>query len=439
MQQKELEANQELRIQVGDEPIELELRRGLAEVHGTEMLANKTYVFAKNSSVAVFTYHGALIELTGNPLKCHIGQKCDYMNFYLNIHADLEKMRDEAERHFKQTKEPDLSKTPICLVCKPYYSTTKVGKSTFCRILLNYAARRGRTPVFVNLDPEKGSIGLPGTIGALSIESQIDIENGLCLKSPMVLHFGHTTPDVDSSTLLYKTLVENLARIVHSKLEQDDKTFFSGIIINACSWKEDTKNEILIHACKTFKTNVICVMDDEVLVDDLQQSIQSQVRIINAPRTVSIIAPDSQLELRYKRIREYFYGTNHKRFSPTTRDLPFSFIRKLIYTIGNPLMLPDSLMPLGTKQQNASLKIVPYDCKPTNLLNHILAVSYATLEEVGQDPSIVLRSNLMGFICVTNVRNEDGGIIILAPQKLPNPMNKVLLFSDVRYLDSLLE
>lgn len=48
---------------------------------------------------------------------------------------------------------------------------TDVGKSTLCRILLNYSVRMnalGRRPIFVDLDPDQGQISVPGTIGLFS-------------------------------------------------------------------------------------------------------------------------------------------------------------------------------------------------------------------------------------------------------------------------------
>lgn len=446
MQTWELKANQELRFFAGDEKVKLELRRGLAEVCGTEMLANKTYTFPRGSNIAVFTFHGATIEMTGSPSKSHVGTKCDYMNFYLDIHADLEHHRELAELYSQQTSENalDIKQSPICLVCKPDYSNTRVGKTTLSKILVNYAERRGRTPIFVNLDPEKGPFGVPGTIGAVSIEEQIDIENGLSLKSSMLLHFGHTTPEVDNSTLLYRTLVENLAQIVHSKLEQDKKSFHSGVIVNACAWNNDKNNELLLHACKAFNANFICVMDDEVLEDDLRKALvvtRPDIKVVNAPKTVSIVAhsADSQVEMKYKRIKEYFYGTHLEPYSPFTSEIKFSFLRRFIYTIGNPLKLPDSLMPLGAETQTEQLKVIPYDCKASDLLHHVLAISYKTIDEVVDDPTVVLCCNIMGFMCVTDVRRDEDLVTILAPQKLPNPMDKVLLISSTNYVDSLLE
>lgn len=42
-----------------------------------------------------------------------------------------------------------------------------VGKSTLTRILLNYAVRMGRRPIYVDLDVGQGQISIPGTIGMI--------------------------------------------------------------------------------------------------------------------------------------------------------------------------------------------------------------------------------------------------------------------------------
>ena len=42
---------------------------------------------------------------------------------------------------------------------------TDVGKSTVCKLLANYAARLGRSPIIVDLDVGQSEISVPGTIG----------------------------------------------------------------------------------------------------------------------------------------------------------------------------------------------------------------------------------------------------------------------------------
>ena len=45
---------------------------------------------------------------------------------------------------------------------------TDVGKSTVSKILLNYAVRLGRKPIFVDLDVGQGAVSMPGTLGWLT-------------------------------------------------------------------------------------------------------------------------------------------------------------------------------------------------------------------------------------------------------------------------------
>ena len=57
-----------------------------------------------------------------------------------------------------------------------------VGKSTLCRILLNYAVRMGRAPIFVDLDVGQGEISVPTTLGANLVERPADIDEGFSLQ-----------------------------------------------------------------------------------------------------------------------------------------------------------------------------------------------------------------------------------------------------------------
>lgn len=72
---------------------------------------------------------------------------------YLNVHAALEQQRVAAEQ--------EGTRGPVTMVVGP----GDVGKSTLVRILLNYAVRMGRRPIYVDLDVGQGSISVPGTIG----------------------------------------------------------------------------------------------------------------------------------------------------------------------------------------------------------------------------------------------------------------------------------
>ena len=115
-----------------------------------------------------------------------------------------------------------------------------MGKSTVSKILLNYAVRLGRKPIFVELDVGQGAISVPGTIGAMMVERPASVEEGfsqvsifmfllmisfipnllkICCpqNAPLVYHYGHTSPG--HNNVLYKELVSRLADVVRERMK----------------------------------------------------------------------------------------------------------------------------------------------------------------------------------------------------------------------------
>ncbi len=79
---------------------------------------------------------------------------------YLNTHAALEQLRQQVESELMEEKKRKDARGPRLMIAGP----TDVGKSTYCKILLNYAVRRGRRPTYVDLDVGQGSISVPGAL-----------------------------------------------------------------------------------------------------------------------------------------------------------------------------------------------------------------------------------------------------------------------------------
>lgn len=150
----DLEAGSELRFEVDDDPVMIRLVHGKAELFGTELRLEQKYTFKKGDKVAIFTFHGCKIKLFGKPEVHYLAIETP-MTFYINISNALEGIRVNAADNNKHG--------PNVLVAGPM----DVGKSTLCRILLNYAVRSGRSPVYVDLDLGQGLISIPGSIGKL--------------------------------------------------------------------------------------------------------------------------------------------------------------------------------------------------------------------------------------------------------------------------------
>lgn len=117
--------------------------------------------------------------------------------------------------------ESDGKRGPIVLVVGP----ADVGKSTLCRLLINYAVRLGRRPIFVDLDVGQGSISVPGTVGAMLIERPASIEeDGFVQQAPLAYFFGGKSPSTNIP--LYNMVVSKLAEVVHERMESNRKGKF---------------------------------------------------------------------------------------------------------------------------------------------------------------------------------------------------------------------
>lgn len=196
------------RFEVASGEVVLELCEGKAEIFGTELVQHRRYTFGTGTRVAVFSWHGAVVELVGTTEGAYVASQTPMVT-YVNTHAALEQMRSQAEKSANQRGPIMMVAGEFCfdperLLCSviqtvAFAGPTDVGKSTLCKLLLNYAARLGRCPIYVDLDVGQGSISIPGTVGALHIERPADPVEGFEKKFPLVYEFGHLSPSENIS------------------------------------------------------------------------------------------------------------------------------------------------------------------------------------------------------------------------------------------------
>lgn len=413
----DLEKCTELRFEVADDPVIIRLVQGKAELFGTELRLEQKYTFKKGDKVAIFTYHGCKIKMIGKPEVDYVSAETP-MNFYINISNALEGARVKAAT--------DNEHGPNVLVAGP----PDVGKSTFCRILLNYAVRSGRSPVYVDLDLGQGSISIPGSIGAVVIEKPAEVEGSFQMTAPIVYHFGHSGPG--SNQTLYDLIMGSLAEAIERKKAVDSSAKFSGTIINTCGWVLNYGYQSILQAVNHFKVDVVLVIDQERLFSELSRELaksKPDIKVLLVPKSGGVVmrSQEHRADMRDQRIRRYFYGTPSKPLYPFSFDIPFA--QFTAYKIGSP-NLPTSCMPLGMTAQDNSTKLLPV--LPTaDLVNHLLAISQATTDDVSKATT----TNIHGFVAVTNVNPERQVVTVLSPQPRPLPKNCILLISDIQFVD----
>ncbi|EFX62983.1 hypothetical protein DAPPUDRAFT_119643 [Daphnia pulex] len=369
----------------------IQLKSGLAEVFGTEIVKGKVYSFGGGSKIAVFTWQGCLLELRGKTEAAYVARETP-MIIYLNTHAGLEQIR----------KKADADKTkrgPIAMIIGP----TDVGKSTVCKLLLNYAVRMGRRDNF--------------PFHALLVQWQLNV----------LLMLKKDFPKTGSNVMLYNLLVTKLAQTVAERMEANRQNAVSRVIINTCGWVKGQGYQMLIHAAKAFEVDLIIVLDQERLYNELVRDLPETVKVVFQPKSGRVVERSRQarVESRDQKIREYFYGSA-AQFYPHSFEVRFSDVK--IFKIGAPA-LPDSLMPLGMKAEDQLTKLVTVQ-PSQQLLHHLISISMA---ESGEDD--IIQTNVTGFICVNNVDLERQMLTVLSPQPRPLPRTRLLL-SDIQYMDS---
>jgi len=413
-----LEADEELRVEVDcgkTDRVVVELKSGHAEIFGTEMVVNTKYQFTTGAKFAVFTFQGCSVQVQGKMEVDPYTSKETPMMMYLNTHAALEQLRLKAEK--------DSARGPICMLVGP----TDVGKSTVCRLLLNYAVRLGRRPIFADLDVGQGSIAVPGSIGAMLVERPASIEEGFSQNSPLAYHYGHKTPG--HNPVLYNQLVSRLADVVRERLKVNRKADVSGVVINTCGWIRGEGYNQIKHIAQAFEVDVIIVLDQERVYNDLVRDMPKFVKVVWQPKSGGVVSrnQEQRAESRDSRVKQYFYGPHNNLF-PHSFEVSFSEIKDRLYKIGAP-ELPDSCLPLGMKITDNKTKLVSVNPTPRDLLNHVLAVSFTSATED------VIITNVAGFVVVTDIKMEEQKLVVLSPQPRPLP-DTLLLLSEVQYVDS---
>ncbi|EEC72748.1 hypothetical protein OsI_06378 [Oryza sativa Indica Group] len=188
--QYKLAPQSELRVEVPpDAPVRVRLVAGTAEVFGTELPPEGWVPVPPRSKIAIFTWHGATVELDGVSESEYTSDETP-MVVYVNTHAILDARRARARAAAAQGALPESSQGPRVIIVGPSDS----GKSTLCKMLLSWAAKQGWKPTYVDLDIGQGSITIPGCISATPIEKPIDIVDGIPLEMPLAYFYGHPSP-----------------------------------------------------------------------------------------------------------------------------------------------------------------------------------------------------------------------------------------------------
>ncbi|RLN07464.1 hypothetical protein C2845_PM11G01370 [Panicum miliaceum] len=397
--QCKLDPKSELRVEVPpDAPLRVRLVAGTAEIFGTELPPEGWVPIPPRSKIAIFTWHGATLELDGVTESEYPSEETP-MVVYVNTHAILDARRARARAAAAQGGDLEASQGPRVIVVGP----TDSGKSTLCKMLLSWAAKLGWKPTYVDLDIGQGSITIPGCISATPIEKPIDIVDGIPLEMPLVYFYGHPTPSINPD--VYKVLMKELAKTLERQFSGNAESRAAGMVINTMGWVEGLGYELLLNAIETYKANVVL----EKLWKMLKDAVQSKpnIDVVKLQKSEGVVLRNSKYRQKTRsfRIKEYFYGIAND-LAPHSNIVNFNDVS--VYRIGGGHQAPRSALPIGAEPVADPTRLVAVNIS-TDMIHTVLAISYA------KEPDEIISSNVAGFIHVTDVDIQRKKLTYIAP------------------------
>ncbi|KAG2020161.1 cleavage/polyadenylation factor ia subunit Clp1p [Coprinopsis cinerea AmutBmut pab1-1] len=402
------------------------------------------------------------------------------MAAYANVHTALEQMRVRALSKTRgsplppgEEVDPKLCEAPRVLVLGPENS----GKTTVCKILINYAVRAGQewSPMLANVDPSEGAWVIPGTLSVASVSGPLPTYSpasplgtasttapvGLTSHAlaPLVSWYGHT--DTRKNPLLLDRLIRNLGENVNDRFDLKPEGKASGLIVDTpssfgSSSSPTDHRQKLIKACvDAFRINVILVVGHEKLNVEMQRAYGSYVTVVKIPKSGGVVELDSSYRERVQRyqLQTYMYGhpvqppvgvtggtlggetPSHLVLSPSSTVMKFGDLS--IYRIGTENMAPSSALPINAMRQVSEMQPVPVNpASPGSGLHGAVLALLAPFnpDENERYDEEILDLSVIGFVYVMQVDVKQKKMTILSPNQ-GSVAGKTALAGSLEYQD----
>lgn len=423
-----LKPETELRLEVphGGKACTIQLQRGSCELWGMELALNHAYVLSGGMKLALFTWHGCVIDVDCDSMELSYTSEETAANVaYVNTHAQLEAMRDAALA--------SQGEGPRVMIVGPPES----GKSSLTKILIAYATKLGRTPMWVDLDPAENALSVPGTLSVAPITaSAVAIDTyattGLPpgTATPLVLWFGSTSLDnID----LYKAQVSALATKIDKRLENDVNSRASGLLVNTNGYIQDDGYQLLLYILDAMRITVVLVMGHDRLYSMLSSHVQklphlSATKLIKLPRSGGVVSRDAAFrrQSRSLSMKRYFNGdmvlppnaqpgaNPVPQLTPFLAHIPFGDVK--LYKLSS-VSLSASLLPVAGTQATEAVQLTPVNV--TEQLQHsLMAVCHpaavSAYEESGNARDLY-ETGVSGFVSVDRVAMDMEMLHLLCP------------------------
>ncbi|KAG0152522.1 hypothetical protein CROQUDRAFT_649945 [Cronartium quercuum f. sp. fusiforme G11] len=479
------------------ESISIRLIDGTAEIFGFELTTGQDYPFGDEARAAIFSWHGANLQVTGKASTEYIAEEAP-LPAYLALHLALERIRlgAVAPKHFEPQVElpksfqalddfntDDERPGPRVMIIGPISS----GKSTLVKTLANWAVRSGRTKVegpgllLVNLCCNDGAFTLPGTFSIAPLHTSIPTTTSVhplgstpttgppvlfppsgpldgppqpspapALFAPTLnalsFYYGH--PDFGRNPGLVEVLIRRMGVSLESRVEKGAETaaWRGGCLIDTPGEFSDKNRSALVkEVVRSFGVNVIVVIGTEKLQLEISKlmSTNKTVKVVRVPKSGGA----SEFDLNYQRrlqsnqVRSYFYGgpaLSQGQLSPFKIVVKFEDLT--IYRVGEEALVPSSALPIGairTLKATSLIQIDPDDPRTGSLIHMVLSIPQSNwdgLDPEANEANEAAIGPVLGFVHLAGVDIRTRKYTILSP--LPGRLpRKVAVAGSLEWTD----
>ena len=407
-----------------------------AEMFGAELFpgAEKWHDIQPGTNTAVFSWSGCNVKVQGEPEAEYVS-KNEPMEGYANLAAILERRRmrcdDLGVSALGTGNNGDLP--PRVLVT----GSGSSGKSSLCELLVNYALRADRKPIFVELDPRgacershKMMSFPPGCIGAV-VASDKPHDSGNNAISSAIMHYTGCFEWNEMKEEVFQHLVKLLGKEVDlrskyrgkakRKKSGNDKgvdehlqVAHGGVIVNA---PHQPSANLLVKIVESFNIDFVIVLDNEALVAQLSQKIgKTNTEIVPLPKSGGVVqVGTSQLRfLRENTLKNYFHGATED-LRPITLKLKVNDninLFKLSYHKLDVSLLPSTSLVMH-QDIEGSCHASPYTGSLQDLAHTVLAVMKTATS------TMIPYATVAGLVYVKQVDENLGRITLLSPSHAP--------------------
>lgn len=450
----------------------VKLESGTAEIFGSELSPNISYVFKESMKFAIATYQGCKLSYTTTS-----SLDSEYI-------SDETILKQVMNLHFAVENLSKNNKRSRILIIGP----KDCGKTSLARTLTSYSLKTSnKLPYLVNLNPKLPHFAISSQLTAAKIYDALDPETctmgetfttgpgtGLYRSQiPLVKNFG--LENFSDNLELYKCLISELSADVESKIQTVGSDSGTVIVdtppLNVSNWK------LIQHIVNSFKINLILVVGNERLLVDLRKklTLSDDVAMIKMPRSSGCIEkePKYERDLQQRAIKQYFYGVERSQLNPFTLHCSindFIFLKPIEVDTNNaefmnfmsgdadddaePAVSDDDynptansgiVSPSASKFKTMFQKVDhPTEMDLTNVILSIvddknidfakMASSKMTEEEkLAEYNKHVISKSVLGFSYVTGCDNDTGKLKLLIPSPVASMPGKILIITQMRY------